>query len=50
MQSIGTLELQTEFPVTVKDPIVRCEEKNVQHFKPVYRQQPKKAKQGADRT
>ena len=50
MQSIGTLELQAQFDMTVQDPIDQCGEKNIQHFKPVSHQRPEKAKQGADRT
>ena len=47
MQSMGTLELQTQFHMTVKDPKDQCGEKNIQHFKPVSHQRIEKAKQGA---
>ena len=36
--------------MTAKDPIVQCGERNIENFKPFPRQQPEKAKQGADRT
>ena len=49
MQSTGTLVLQTQFHRAVKDPIVQREERNVNNFKPVSHQRPKKAKHGADR-
>ena len=49
MQSAGTLVLQTRFHRADKDPIVQIEERNMENFKPVSRQRPEKAKQGAVR-
>ena len=49
MQSSGTLVLQTRIHRADKDPIVQIEERNMENFKPVSRQRPEKAKQGADR-